>query len=109
MASIMGKDAPWWSLPAAVLLGKGVAVRLEKVEDPQQIMSHGVTSAPGVVIDGKVVHAGGVPTLAKAENRFSALSQILTIHCLNINRIGLDQYCSWASIHALFNDQRRFL
>ena len=40
---------------------KGVAVQLEKVEDIQAIMSYGVMSTPGVVIDGKVVHAGGVP------------------------------------------------
>jgi small redox-active disulfide protein 2 len=44
---------------------KGVTVQLEKVEDIQAIMSHGVMSTPGVVIDGKVVHAGGVPTRDK--------------------------------------------
>jgi small redox-active disulfide protein 2 len=40
---------------------KGVAIRLEKVEDLQAIMGYGVMSTPGVVIDGKVVHTGGVP------------------------------------------------
>ncbi|MGF1616109.1 MAG: thioredoxin family protein [Gammaproteobacteria bacterium] len=40
---------------------KGVDVALEKVEDIGAIMSYGVMSTPGVVIDGKVVHAGGVP------------------------------------------------
>ena len=40
---------------------KGVEVQLEKVEDIAEIMSHGVMSTPGVVIDGKVVHAGGIP------------------------------------------------
>ncbi len=44
---------------------KGVAVKLEKVEDIQSIMSYGVLSTPGVVIDGKVVHAGGVPSRDK--------------------------------------------
>ncbi len=44
---------------------KGVAVQLEKVEDIQSIMSYGVLSTPGVVIDGKVVHAGGVPSRDK--------------------------------------------
>ncbi|WP_294947494.1 thioredoxin family protein [Sulfurivirga sp.] len=39
----------------------GVEVNIEKVEDIAQIMSYGVMSTPGVVIDGKVVHAGGVP------------------------------------------------
>jgi small redox-active disulfide protein 2 len=44
---------------------KGVAVELEKVEDIQAIMSFGVMSTPGVVVDGKVVHAGGVPSRDK--------------------------------------------
>ncbi len=53
-----------------VARARGVAVQLEKVEDLQQIMIHGVMSTPGVVIDGKVVHAGGVPTRAKVEGWF---------------------------------------
>ena len=40
---------------------KGVEVQLEKIEDLKQIMTWGVLSTPGVVVDGKVVHAGGVP------------------------------------------------
>ena len=41
---------------------KGVEVELEKVEDMPQIMSYGIMSTPGVVIDGQVVHAGGIPS-----------------------------------------------
>jgi small redox-active disulfide protein 2 len=48
-----------------VAAAKGVAVQLEKVEDIQAIMGYGVMSTPGVVIDGKVVHAGGVPSRDK--------------------------------------------
>ncbi len=44
---------------------KGIAVQLEKIEDMQAIMGYGVMSTPGVVIDGKVVHAGGVPSRDK--------------------------------------------
>lgn len=44
---------------------KGASVQLEKVEDIQAIMGYGVMSTPGVVIDGKVVHAGGVPSRDK--------------------------------------------
>ena len=44
---------------------KGVAVEIEKVEDIQAIMGYGVMSTPGVVIDGTVVHAGGVPSRDK--------------------------------------------
>jgi small redox-active disulfide protein 2 len=40
---------------------KGVEVQIEKIEDIQAIMSYGVMSTPGVVLDGKVVHTGGVP------------------------------------------------
>jgi small redox-active disulfide protein 2 len=47
---------------------RGVAVNLEKVENIADIMAHGVMSTPGVVIDGKVVHAGGVPDRRKVEN-----------------------------------------
>jgi len=41
---------------------KGVAVEVEKVEGLQQIMAYGVMSTPAVVMNEKVVHAGGIPT-----------------------------------------------
>ena len=44
---------------------KGVAIELSKVEDLPEIMKYGVMSTPGVVVDGKVVHAGGVPEKAR--------------------------------------------
>ena len=44
---------------------RGVTIELEKIEDLQSIMSYGVMSTPGVVVDGKVVHAGGVPSRDK--------------------------------------------
>ena len=49
---------------------KGVAITLEKVENLPAIMSYGVMSTPGVVIDGVVVHAGGVPAKNKVESWF---------------------------------------
>lgn len=45
----------------------GVEIALEKLEDIKDIMGYGVMSTPGVVIDGRVVHAGGVPAQAKVE------------------------------------------
>jgi small redox-active disulfide protein 2 len=51
---------------------KGVDVRLEKIEDLKAIVGYGVMSTPGVVIDGKVVHAGGVPEREKIEQWLSA-------------------------------------
>ena len=50
--------------------GKGVEVKLEKVEELRDIMSYGIMSTPGVVIDGKVVHAGGVPSREKVASWF---------------------------------------
>ena len=38
-----------------------IEVEIEKVTDMAQIMSYGVMSTPGVVVDGKVVHSGGLP------------------------------------------------
>ncbi|MEO8501150.1 MAG: thioredoxin family protein [Vicinamibacteria bacterium] len=45
----------------------GVPVKVEKVEDMRDIMSYGIMSTPGVVLDGKVVHAGGIPSRNKIE------------------------------------------
>jgi len=55
-----------------VAQAKGVAVNLQKVEDLKEVMSYGIMSTPGVVIDGKVVHAGGVPSRAKIEQWLAA-------------------------------------
>jgi predicted thioredoxin/glutaredoxin len=39
----------------------GVAITVEKVTDHAAIAGYGVMSTPGIVIDGKLVHAGGLP------------------------------------------------
>ena len=58
-------------MPARVLVGeKGVAIELEKVETLPEIMRYGVMATPGVVIDGTVVHAGGVPERRAVEGWF---------------------------------------
>ena len=46
----------------------GVEIELEKVEDLPRIMSYGVLSTPGVVVDGKVVHSGGIPSKEAIED-----------------------------------------
>lgn len=58
------------ALVEAVAKEKGVEIALEKVEDLPAIMGYGVMSTPGVVVDGLVVHAGGVPTRGKVETWF---------------------------------------
>lgn len=50
-----------------VAKARGIAFKLEKVEEMRDIMAYGVIRTPGVVIDGKVVHAGGVPARDKIE------------------------------------------
>lgn len=40
----------------------GIAVQVEKVTNMAAILGHGVMSTPGVVLEDKVVHAGGVPS-----------------------------------------------
>jgi small redox-active disulfide protein 2 len=39
----------------------GIDVAIEKVTDYAAIAGYGIASTPGVVVDGKVVHAGGLP------------------------------------------------
>ena len=58
-----------------VARARGATIALEKVEDLEDIMSYGVMSTPGIVIDGKVVHAGGVPTRDKIAQWIDAASQ----------------------------------
>jgi small redox-active disulfide protein 2 len=55
-----------------VAKSKGMSVTVQKVQELRDIMSYGVMSTPGVVIDGKVVHAGGVPGRDKVEQWLTA-------------------------------------
>ncbi|TNE65323.1 thioredoxin family protein [Celeribacter ethanolicus] len=50
----------------------GLEVEVEKVTDPKSIAMAGVMSTPGISIDGKLVHAGGLPDKAKLETWLSA-------------------------------------
>jgi small redox-active disulfide protein 2 len=43
----------------------GMDLEVEKITDYPTIARFGVVSTPGIVIDGKLVHAGGLP---KAED-----------------------------------------
>ncbi len=48
----------------------GVAVEIVKVEQPDEILAHGVHATPAVVIDGRVVHSGGLPAHEKVLSWF---------------------------------------
>jgi len=50
----------------------GIEVDVEKVSDPKSIAMAGVMSTPGISVDGKLVHAGGLPDAAKLEGWLSA-------------------------------------
>ena len=50
----------------------GIAIDLEKVTVPRAIAMAGVMSTPGVSVDGKLVHAGGLPDAAKLETWLTA-------------------------------------
>lgn len=53
-----------------VTASKGLEVCIEKVEDMASIARIGVMSTPAVVVDGRVVHSGGVPGRAQVEQWF---------------------------------------
>jgi len=45
----------------------GLEVEVEKVTDPKSIAMAGVMSTPGIAVDGKLVHTGGLPDGAKLD------------------------------------------
>jgi small redox-active disulfide protein 2 len=54
-----------------VAAARAAAVQIEKIEDMPSIVKAGVMSTPGVIIDGRIVHAGGVPDRKKVESWFA--------------------------------------
>ena len=63
-----------------VARSSGVTVEITKVEKPEDIKGLGVTSTPAVIIDGKIVHSGGLPSHEKVRGwlvpvRLSFLNQ----------------------------------
>lgn len=49
-----------------------IDVEVEKVTDYAQIAMAGVVSTPGITIDGKLVHSGGLPDTASLETWLTA-------------------------------------
>ncbi|SCC93363.1 Thiol-disulfide isomerase and thioredoxins family protein (modular protein) [Thiomonas sp. X19] len=60
-----------------VIQAMGIQAQVDKVEDIASIMQYGVMSTPGVVIDGKVVHAGGIPSRVQVEQWFDRLKALI--------------------------------
>lgn len=59
-----------YNLIDEVAKAKGAEVQLEKLEDMADIAGYGIMSTPGIVIDGQVVHMGGVPSRSVVEKWF---------------------------------------
>jgi small redox-active disulfide protein 2 len=47
--------------------GAGIDATVEKVEDIVDIMNYGILHTPGLVINGKVVLSGQVPTVSQVK------------------------------------------
>ena len=45
-----------------VVAQAGVEVSIEKVTNPSEMAPYGIRSTPAIVVDERVVHAGGIPT-----------------------------------------------
>ncbi|PTW50906.1 MULTISPECIES: thioredoxin family protein [Rhodovulum] len=52
----------------------GIEVDVEKVTDPRSIAMAGVMSTPGVSVNGKLVHSGGLPDAGRLEGWLSESS-----------------------------------
>jgi small redox-active disulfide protein 2 len=78
LGSGCGKCKSTVALIEQVAREKGLSITLDKVEEPRDIAGYGVMSTPGVVIDGKVVHAGGVPGRSKVEQWLTGVGDTAT-------------------------------
>jgi small redox-active disulfide protein 2 len=45
-----------------VVTENNIEAEIEKVTDYKNIMSYGIMSTPGLIVNGKVVHSGKLPT-----------------------------------------------
>lgn len=45
-----------------------VPVTITKITDEMEIIQHGVMTTPAVLIDGKIVHSGGIPSIEDVQS-----------------------------------------
>jgi hypothetical protein len=45
----------------------GIAIRLEKVDDPSRIAAYRTLAVPAVAVDGRLVYSGGIPPRGQIE------------------------------------------
>lgn len=48
----------------------GVAIEITKMTDPTEMQTHGIKATPAVLVEGKVVHSGGIPAHEIVESWF---------------------------------------
>ncbi len=48
-------------LISKVASDNNITINLQKIEDMAEIMSHGIMSTPGVIVNDKTTHSGGIP------------------------------------------------
>lgn len=46
----------------------GVPVQITKITDEVEIIKNGVMTTPAVIIDGKIVHSGGIPSIESVQS-----------------------------------------
>ena len=46
----------------------GVPVQITKITDEVEIIKNGVMTTPSVMIDGKIVHSGGIPSIETVQS-----------------------------------------
>jgi predicted thioredoxin/glutaredoxin len=56
-----------YALVEEVARAGGVPIALTRADDPRQFIAYGVMRPPAVVIDGRLVHAGGMPSRSAVE------------------------------------------
>jgi len=66
----------------------GVPITVEKVEAIQDIMAFGILATPGLVVDGKVVHSGGVPSREKIAGWLGSGAELASVGGPNSSRCG---------------------
>jgi small redox-active disulfide protein 2 len=59
----------------ALIAAEGIEADVQKVQDIQEIVSYGVMSTPALVVDGKVVCSGKVPSNDELRKMLTAASK----------------------------------
>ncbi|MBK7654819.1 MAG: arsenical pump-driving ATPase [Betaproteobacteria bacterium] len=58
----------------------GISVDIEKVTDHEEILRLGVKATPAVMVDGRLVHSGGIPSHTEVESWLKAKPLMLLNH-----------------------------